>query len=696
MSTRLADRLGAARRAQFVGREAEVALFREALEAAELPFHLLHVYGPGGIGKSTLLRLLAGQAVEQAARPVRLDARHFDASPAAFEGALADALGVAPGTPPAAALDAVRGRVVLFVDTTELLAPLDPWLRERLLPELPDRVLVVTAGQQPLGPGWTTDPGWQVLARQVRLRPFSDAEGRAYLTRRAVREDEQAAVLAFTRGHPLALSLVADLFAQRPGFHFEPAAAPDVVAALLEQFVQRVPGPAHRVALEACALVRMTTEALLAEMVGVEDARALFDWLRGVSFVEAGPFGLFPHDLARDALAADLRWRNPDWFAALHGRARAYYARRLAETTGLDQQRVLSDYVFLHRDNPVIKPFLDWQDTGTAVPEPPVEADFPDLTAMVERHEGPESARLAAHWFARRPESVLVFRGADRRPAGFLLALPVHALTDEERDADPALQAACRYLRQHAPLRPGEAATHFRFWMAADTYQDVSALQSVIFLKLAQHYLTAPALAFSFFPCADPDFWAPFCGYVELARTEGAEYEVGGRRYGVFTHDWRAVPPMLWLDHLAARELATTAEPPPAAPTEPGLAVLDEAAFAAAVHDALRQYARPAALAENPLLRTRLVAAAAGGPEADGARRLEALRALVHEAAETLERSPRDAKLFRALLRGYLHPAASQEQAAEMLDLPLSTFRRHLKAAVERVSEDLWQRELRA
>ena len=53
MPIRLADRLNAARRAQIVGRERETALFLEALHAEELPFHLLHVYGPGGIGKST-------------------------------------------------------------------------------------------------------------------------------------------------------------------------------------------------------------------------------------------------------------------------------------------------------------------------------------------------------------------------------------------------------------------------------------------------------------------------------------------------------------------------------------------------------------------------------------------------------------------------------------------------------------------
>ena len=36
----------------------------------------------------------------------------------------------------------------------------------------------------------------------------------------------------------------------------------------------------------------------------------LFEWLRGLSFVESGADGLFPHDLARDVLDADLRWRD--------------------------------------------------------------------------------------------------------------------------------------------------------------------------------------------------------------------------------------------------------------------------------------------------------------------------------------------------------------------------------------------------
>jgi hypothetical protein len=59
-----------------------------------------------------------------------------------------------------------------------------------------------------------------------------------------------------------------------------------------------------------------------------------------------------------------------------------------------------------------------------------------------------------------------------------------------------------------------------------------------------------------------------------------------------------------------------------------------------------------------------------------------------------LQVSPRGAKLYRALYHTYLQPAPTQEQAAELLDVPFSTYRRHLKMGVERVAELLWQQEI--
>ena len=120
---------------------------------------------------------------------------------------------------------------------------------------------------------------------------------------------------------------------------------------------------------------------------------------------------------------------------------------------------------------------------------------------------------------------------------------------------DPAAHATWRYLQAHAPLRPGERATLFRFWMAADTYQAVSPVQSQVFIQAVNHYLTTPGLAYTFFPCAEADFWAPVLAYADLARLTEADFEVGGRRYGVYGHDWRAVPPAAWLTLLGEREV---------------------------------------------------------------------------------------------------------------------------------------------
>src|SRR5437764_7443569 len=76
MSVRLADRLSAARHRQLVGREAEQALFQSALAAAELPLHVLYVFGPGGVGKTTLLREFVRLCDQAQAPAIYLDARN--------------------------------------------------------------------------------------------------------------------------------------------------------------------------------------------------------------------------------------------------------------------------------------------------------------------------------------------------------------------------------------------------------------------------------------------------------------------------------------------------------------------------------------------------------------------------------------------------------------------------------------------
>jgi hypothetical protein len=136
---------------------------------------------------------------------------------------------------------------------------------------------------------------------------------------------------------------------------------------------------------------------------------------------------------------------------------------------------------------------------------------------------------------------------------------------------------------------------------------------------------------------------------------------------------------------------------PPDGPEIAPVVALSQQEFTAAVGAALRDLTRPDRLRGNPLTQSRLVmsrsseATPAGAPE-----RAATLAAVVREAAATLQASPRDLKLYRALCHTYLQPAATQERAAELLDLPFSAYRRHLKAGVIRLTEILWQWELGA
>jgi hypothetical protein len=695
MPTSLGDRLSAARRRQFVGRSTELAMFQSALSAAELPFQILFVYGPGGVGKTTLLNEFAHLSDQAGVRSFYVDSRSVEPTPEAFLNALRGVMGLALDQSPLQVMASYSKHHVILIDTSEILMPLDNWLRETFLPQLPENALIVLAGREPPSAAWQADVGWQALIRTIPLRNLHPDESRAFLSKRKVPSDQHQAVLDFTHGFPLALSLVAEVFAQRHDVlhEFRPEAEPDVVKTLLERFVQKVPGPAHRAALEACALVRVTTETLLGEMLrSGTGTHELFEWLRSLSFIEAGREGLFPHDLAREALVADLRWRNPDWYKELHHRARDYYGTRVQHSHGVEQQRILYDYVFLHRDNPVIRSMLEWQTGGGIVPDAMQDTDRAALITMVETHEGAESAQLAEQWLARQPEGVTVYRDETGKVVGFIAMIALQRTGRAELQSDPATRLAWEYVQRHAPLRSGEIATHYRYWMAHDTYQNVSPVQTLIFLNTVRYQLTTPGLAYHFLPCANPEMWAGAFAYANLTRLTEVDYEVGGRRYGVYGHDWRVEPPLAWLQLLAEREVAAGPAAVPPVPSAP-LIVLSETEFAGAVRDALRDFAQPDLLAGNPLLRSRLVIEQAGAGS-DQASRIKALLALIRSNAESLQASPRDAKLYRALNHTYFKPAPTQEQAAELLDLPFSTYRRHLKSGITRITAMLWQQEI--
>jgi TolB-like protein len=116
--------------------------------------------------------------------------------------------------------------------------------------------------------------------------------------------------------------------------------------------------------------------------------------------------------------------------------------------------------------------------------------------------------------------------------------------------------------------------------------------------------------------------------------------------------------------------------------------VLTRSDFDGAVRDALRRFARTDLLVGNALLQSRLMTRAGPGTVTP-----QALKALLANTAETLFADGRDQRVYRVLELTYFNPAPKHEAAAERLGLSYSTYRRHLAAGVERLTEWLWQQE---
>lgn len=197
MASRLADHFSTARHHRFVGRENERAILQTALQVEKWPFFVLSVFGPGGVGKTTLLQEFAALCRQHDVNVIPLDARNLDASPNSFILALQFSLGTASS--PLDFLSTQEKRYVICIDTYEKLNPLDGWIREVFLPQLPENVLLLMAGREPLAAGWRSDAGLNTFIRTIPLRNLNPEESRSYLNLRRV---SPRTTSSRTRFHP--------------------------------------------------------------------------------------------------------------------------------------------------------------------------------------------------------------------------------------------------------------------------------------------------------------------------------------------------------------------------------------------------------------------------------------------------------------------------------------------------------------
>jgi hypothetical protein len=696
----LADRLAQARRARFVGREAERARFSRMLQpGAGQPALLLQ--GPGGIGKTTLLAEFARMAEEAGRAVVFLDARHVEPLTDGFRRALCQALGSAGRGNDELPLPWPEG-LVLLVDTFEQIAPLEHWLLQEFLPALPADAVLVLAGRTPAGaapPDDAGSAGWTGRAARCVLGGFAQEEMQAYLQARSVPGHLRGEAAELSRGHPLALSLVADaLRAGRCQVLDAPAERQLLLRSLIERLAADMPSPLHRSAFHVLIFARSTTEAMLAEVVDAEQAGALYEWLRRLPFVEEDGDGLMPHDLVRESFESEWFARDATHVKALRHALMSHVERRVRRLGGEEHFRFTRDWLYLVRDTTIGR-LLDW---------PMFDAYHADVIrggddaaavlALTAQLHGPASQAVARHWLARQSQGFRVTRDRHGRVCGHALVLDLTQVTGADLQADPGLRGVMALVAERNPLQPGSLAIATRFALHEGGLVLPNPTFSLTTVWHVARMLTDARLAWSVHMWPDIERAAPMFAHRMRGhwhhRTPEADFELDGQRFGVFMRDWKAEPNPAWqaggLHAPAGGGPAPAAGAAEGAHEPPPPILLARDAFAAAVREALRHHTRPDKLQANPLLHTAALRRRQPRPD------IGTLRAELADAVNALARHPGDRKFHHALRLTWLDPRASQEKVAAELGVPFNTYRYHLARGLDRVVQALWQRELQA
>ncbi|MEV6599940.1 ATP-binding protein [Actinoplanes sp. NPDC051346] len=624
---------------------------------------MFYVFGPGGIGKSALLRRLADQASSAGRVFVELDGRFIGRDPADFERAAAAFLDVPDS--------------VLFVDSFEHCQWLESWLWQRFLPRAAAGALVVLAGRVPPQAQWVADHAWAGLLHVSELEPFSDEQARGLLAAARIRPELRDRVLGFAGGNPLALALATAAAAQ--GWSRDDIWTPsaDILRNLLAGLIGEVPTAAHRRALEVAAQAHSTSEELLTAVLPDEDAHLLFSWLRDLPFMESTHRGLHPHDAARETLAADLRWRAPHAFVSIRERLVEEYLRILREAPEERVWTVTDELFYLFREMRSLTRLRTWSREDEVHDRPLHDDDIDVIVRMAEETEGPESAEIVRYWVRRQPSAFSVYRLVSTgRTVAFTARLALSAPPDaEDLDTDPVVAAAWAHTEATAPVKPGEHIGVSRFTIYPERYQVPSRVIDLSSSRAQAEAARAPGRAYGFAVWRDAETWSERVSGT-LSDT-GARPRVGAHTYGVFSVDWRQVSVESWLRRFIS---ATDV------PVESGPSAVSRTAFDQAVREALVYWRDAGAFAACALMRVRLAA--------DLADPVRELRALLQQAIDNLASDPRGVRARDALTAGYLSGAPTQEAAARRLGLPYGTYRRHLRQGLDLLCDALWQWEL--
>ncbi|WP_218031476.1 helix-turn-helix transcriptional regulator [Paenibacillus kobensis] len=382
-----------------VGRDQEIRLFHDKLDAGTSEGGIINVFGTGGVGKSYLLNEYRRLSLHAHVKFILLDCRVFPGNPSDFIWNVLRALrypihhidkttDVSLLTE--VCLEAIRemtisSKIVLALDTFEAIGETEHWLREHFLIHLNPEVLIIIAGRFPLQGAWRVSPAWRRLITRLPLADLDYDSVKQYLERSGIEQEERIRYIwRRTKGHALTLSLLASTTLTEALHKSTFADESGIFAHIVNTWLQEVPDPFMRELVEATAVLRHFNQELLSHVLEKQVTTEQFRKLTGYSFVQQVERGWLLHDLLRDAIGVELRLRRPEFHNRLWKRCVLYYCSKMKQSARSKSAAWENAEILYYIGNHFIQ-FLLFQQSISYTVEPLHPSNWAEAERYIER-----------------------------------------------------------------------------------------------------------------------------------------------------------------------------------------------------------------------------------------------------------------------------------------------------------------------
>lgn len=554
MAQQIADLLAIKAKQDRIERPGEI-LRMEAALADDGP-RVVHVHGIAGIGKTTLLDMFAERARSAGTPLLRLDCRHIEPTADGFLRALSDAAGVAHPSLVTITerLAQLAPRVVLALDSYERFGLLDTWLRQHLIPALPDNTRVYLVGRERPVSAWSTTPGWHELFDALELGSLPDADAIRLLERFGLPSSSAVTIVPILQGHPLALHLAASAMLERAELQLDQSSLQRVLESLTEMFLEDVRDPLTRRTLEAVCVTRRATLSILGALFPDQAPQDLYERLSRLPYVEYTPEGLVVHDAVRDVISRTVQARDPNTAHIYKRNAWQQLLEEIASASPRELWRYTADMLYLI-ENPITREAFFPSGTTRQTVEPATAEDADSIAAIIRRHEGEEAARVLLSWWYRLPQAFVVVRNDLQRPIGLCCRLDSKRVEPSWLQSDPVTQQWQQHLRRH-PIPENQTALFCRRWLSDMEGEAPSDVQAALWIDLKRSYMELrPNLRRVYLTVCDLPRYAPVATTLGFRVLEQCEVELDGHTYHSAVLDFGPASVDGWLSDLAAAEL---------------------------------------------------------------------------------------------------------------------------------------------